>query len=70
MFDSRDPHLPFDDVVKDLKRTHRRRDGSRTAMHSRPRTKEEVARRLRNRWVLAVVLALGLALVVAFLVPT
>lgn len=69
MNDYRDPHLPFEDIVRDLNREHRSRRARRTPRHSRPRTKSELARRLGLRWTLAVILGIGLAVAVAFLVP-
>ena len=68
--DHRDPHRPFDEIVRDIKREHRSRNPARTARHSRPRTMAQDERRLRWRWGLAIVIGLGLAIAVAFALPT
>ena len=62
-----DPKLPFDQVVKDIKRVHGSRRTDRTARHSRPRALSSLERRRRMRWVFGVLLAVALAVVVAML---
>jgi hypothetical protein len=42
----------------------------RTPLHSRPRTRAELERRTRLRWVLGAVISLGLAVVVGLVIPT
>jgi hypothetical protein len=66
-----DPHLPFEEVARDLKREHRSRQSSRRApRHSRPRTLSEVERKRRLSWTFAVIIGVGLAVAIGFLVPT
>jgi hypothetical protein len=70
MYTPHDPNLPFDQVVKDIKRTHRSRRSDRTALHSRPRSLLAIERSRRIRWVLGVFIALAVGIVVAVLAPT
>jgi hypothetical protein len=67
--DSPDADRHFEDVVRDLKREHHGRRHGR-ARYSRPRTMAELEQRRLVRWVLAIVVALGLAVAIAFLIPT
>ena len=66
----RDPDRPFEDIVRDIKREHRNGRRRRAPRDSRPRTRSELGRQYRLRWTVAVVLGLGLAVVVALLIPT
>jgi len=68
MYTPHDPKLPFDQVVKDIKRVHRSRRTDRTARHSRPRALSSLERTRRRRWVFGVLLAVTLAIAVAVLV--
>jgi hypothetical protein len=65
--DQGDPTRPFNEIARNLTREHR---SHRAPRHSRPRSLDEAARRLRWRWVLAVAIGLGLAVGVAFVIPT
>ena len=65
-----DPHLPFDQVVRDIKRVHRSRRSHRPGRRSRPRPLSALERTRRMRWVLGTLLALALGIVVAVLTPT
>lgn len=68
MYTPHDPKLPFDQVVKDIKRVHRSRRTDRTPRHSRPRPLSSLERARRIRWVFGVLLAVAFAVLVAMLV--
>jgi hypothetical protein len=65
-----DPKLPFDQVVRDIKRVHRSRRDHRTERHSRPRPISAVDRTRRLRWALGAILAVAAAIGVAVLAST
>jgi hypothetical protein len=64
-----DPNLPFDQVVRDIKRVHRDRRDHRAGRRSRPRSMPSLARTKRMRWMLGALLAVAVAIAIAVLVP-
>jgi hypothetical protein len=63
----RDRDRPFEAVVDELNREHRRRATSR---RSRPPSFVELQRRAQMRWTVFVVVALAGAVLVGLLIPT
>jgi hypothetical protein len=64
-----DPKLPFDQVVRDIKRVHRDRRDHRAGRRSRPRSMPALARTRRMRWVFGAILAVAVAVAIAVLAP-
>jgi hypothetical protein len=64
-----DPKLPFDQVVRDIKRVHRDRRDHRAGRRSRPRPWSTLERTRRLRWALGAFLAVAAAIAIAVLVP-
>jgi hypothetical protein len=70
MYTPHDPKLPFDQVVKDIKRVHRSRRTDRTARHSRPRALSSLERARRRWWVLGTLVVLAVGVLIAVLATT
>jgi hypothetical protein len=66
----REARSSFEHPIGNLEQARRSHDLLRAALHSRPRTRAELERRTRLRWVLGAVIALGLAVALGLLLPT
>jgi len=70
MYTPHDPKLPFDQVVKDIKRVHRSRRTDHSGRHSRPRALSSLERARRIRWVFGTFVVLAVGVLIAVLAAT